>query len=198
MKIINTKQKAYRYAGKTFVDVRIEVEMEQWDKLSSLKDRIALTVPWMADHLCQFGDYDYSYNISLWVDSLTALGRGLLRWNNVVGSQRNGRRALTAAAMLKRAYNYESWEDKAYLNWSARSKHLHIPINAKGNVVLKKYAKYYQLKTIQTYDNAMGMNREEYADKMWKIIHDRQKITEAQMKIDAWAYIQKHLCSWWD
>lgn len=198
MKIINTAQKAHRYAKRTFVDIRIEVELDKWDDFDSLKSRVVLNVPWMANHICQFGDYDYSYSVSLWIDSLIALGRGLLRWNNVVGSQRNGRRALIAAAMLKRAYFYENWEDKSYLNWSSRSKHVSIPISEKGNVVLKKNAKYFQLTTVHAFDNAMGMDKEEYADKMWRIIHNRQKKTEAQMKIDAWAYLQKHLTSFWD
>lgn len=198
MKILSTTQKAHRYAKKTYINIRIEVELDKWDDFDSLKSRVVQNVPWMADHICQWGDYDHSYSIQLFIDSLQALGRGLLRWNNAVGSERNGRRALTAAAMLKRAYNYESWEDKSYLNWSARSKHLHIPISAKGNVVLKKYAKYFQMKTVHTFSNAMGMDKEEYADKMWRIIHDRQKITEANLKIDAWVYIQKHIESFWD
>ncbi len=191
MIIKNTTQKAHRYAKKTFVNIQIEVELEKWDDLDSLKKRVNLNIPWMADHICHFGDYDYSYAVSMFVDSLQALGRGLLRWNNVVGSLRNGRRALTAAGMLKRAYGYESWEDVSYKNWSARNRHVHIPIQVKKH-------KYYQMKTLHEHDNAMGMDREEYADKMWRLIHNRQKKVEAQMKIDAWAYIQKYIEHWWD
>ncbi len=191
MIIKSTAQKAHRYAKKTYIDIRIEVELDKWDDFNSLKKRLNINLPWMADHICQWGDYDHAYSIQLFVDSLQALGRGLLRWNNVVGSLRNGRRALTAAGMLKRAYEYESWEDASYKNWSARNRHIHVPIKIKGQ-------RFYEMQTLHDYSNAMNMDREKYADKMWKIIHNRQKIVEAQMKIDAWTYIQKHIESFWD
>ncbi len=198
MLIKNTKQKAYKYGGKTFVDIKIEVELDKWDDFDSLKERLNINVPWMAPHICQWGDYDYSYSIQLFVDSLEALGRGLLRWDNVIGSTRNGRRALTAAAMLKRAYNYESWDDKSYRNWSRRQKHVSIPISAKGNTVLRKYAKYFRLDTVHDFGNAMRMDREEYANKMWKIIYKRQQRVEAELKLAAWQYIKKYVEHWWD
>lgn len=188
MKII--KKKVYRHAGKTYVDIKLEVDESQWHEKEEMQARLDRSLPWMADHLTNWADFDYSYTLNVFIDSLYALGQGLIRWDNASNAQRNGRRAMTAARMLKKAYNYETYLDKSYINWSKRSIDKTRPYKGHKGMI-EMFAEH-------PYDNAMGMEPLLYSSKMLKIIFNRQRKTESNMKKDAWNYVNKYICTFWD
>ena len=177
-----------RKSGKVHIKIEYDVEEDKWMGKNEMKARLERTLPWLAPHLHTWADFDQGYSIDLFCDSLTALGKGLLRWSNHLNAEHCGHRALAAARMLHDAYHYETWEDKSYQNWSSRNVHGWKPYK-KGLT---------QMTTTHLYNNAMGMDREEYSSKMWHLIFDRQKVVEANMKKEAWEFIHKHIESFWD
>lgn len=184
----NVNLKVHRYKGKVKVNITFEVnETRDFDK-DEIKARLNRSAPWMLEHLYSWADFDHFFSINLFVDALYNLGKGLLRWNNHTNALKCGRRCLAASAMLKKAYNYEAWNDKSYQNHQKRTEY--------------KWGKFKRglsrLETTPLYDNAMGMDREEYENKMYKVIHKRQKREEEHMKQEAWAFIHKYIEHWWD
>ncbi len=189
MKILTSK--VYRQNKKTYVKILLEVEETQWKSKDEMQARLNKTLPWMAEHLVEWADFDYGYTIDLFVDSLTHLGKGLLSWDNCTNSLRNGRRALTAAKMLHNAYNYATWDDKSYINWSARNTTTWTKI--KGGVMEGTL-----MKNECVFSNAMGVEAQEYSDRMWRIIYKRQTEAEEALKKEAWEYIAKYIVYLWD
>lgn len=161
----NLNVKVHRYGGKTKIQITFEVNEDKHFDIDEMRARMDRTAPWLVEHLYSWADFDHSYSVNLFVDALHNLGKGLLRWNNGVSSERNGRRCLAAAAMFKKAYSFESWNDKSYENWSSRRKNRWKAL--KGTKGMS------QMVTDHIKDNAMGMDKKEYSDKMWKIIHRR-------------------------
>ncbi len=93
--------------------------------------------------------------------------------------------------MLKKAYNFEAWDDKSLKNWSSRNKISWKKLKGTKNGLSR-------MMTDHLKDNAMGMDKEDYSSKMWHIINDRQKPVEAAMKRDAWDFIHKYIEHFWD
>lgn len=184
----NVNLKVHRYKGKVKVNITFEVnETRDFDK-GEIRARLERTAPWMLEHLYSWADFDHSYSINLFIDALHNLGKGLKRWNNHVNADKCYKRCMAAAAMLKKAYNYHAWEDASYKNHMKRTAH--------------RWGKFRkglsQMHSDHLYDNAMGMPREEYETKMFHVIHKRQKREEEHMRQEAWAFIHKHIESWWD
>lgn len=187
----NMNIKVHRYGGKVKVKITFEVNEDRWFDKDEIKARIERTAPWMVEHLYSWADFDQAYSINLFVDALHNLGKGLLRWNNHTNALKDGRRCLAAAGMLKKAYNYKSYDDKSYINWQ------------KNNSIWWKKLKgtkcgLMQMVTEHPSENAMGMDKEVYSDKMWKLIHKRQTKVEEEMKKEAWEFIHKYISHWWD
>lgn len=185
MKILKTK--VHRYGGKTIATLQFEVEEDRHNTKEEIQHRLERNAPWMAYHLINWADFDHSYSIELFIDSLKHLGKGLIRWNNAFHAKRNGRKALQAAAMLERAYNYHSSDDVSYKNWANRCPVWWKKIKS-GSRMMRDYP----------YDNAMNMDREEYSDKMFIIIINRQRKQEETLKKEAWEFTHKHIEKWWD
>lgn len=185
----NLKTKVYRYKGKVKIKIEFEVEEDKsyFDK-DEMEARLNRTTPWMLEHLYSWADFDHCFSVNLFIDALYNLGRCLLRWNNHTNTLKCGRRCLVASKMLEKAYNSHVTEDKSYENWSNRHKYRWVPLKNGMS----------QLVTDHLHDNAMGMDREEYSNKMWKIIHNREKKVEAARKKEAWEFIHKYLESFWD
>lgn len=187
-RVSNITTKVYRYGGKTKVRVEFEVAEDKYFDKDEIVARLKVTTPWLLEHLIGWADFDHYFTIQLWIDSLERLGDGLIRWDNALHARRNGRRAKFAAHLLKRAYNWETYNDKSYENW----------INRHSNIFKSAGKGYTRLMHDYHYDNAMGMDRREYSNKMWKIITNRSDKCEQQAIDDAWAYIKKYLPMWWD
>ncbi len=190
-KPLNIETKVRRKNGKVHINISFDVEESRDFGKSEIKARLEHTTPWMIEHLYSWADFDHFFSINLFVDALHNLGKGLLRWDNCVLSQSNGRRCLTASAMLKKAYNYESWNDKSYRNWASRNS-----IWWKKLQGTKKGLS--QMMTDHIKDNVMGMDKEEYSQKMWKLIHKRQEKVKKELKESAWKYIHKYIEHFWD
>ena len=197
MKILESK--VYRHKQKTFVSIKYELEPQdpscEWSvkNVEDVKEhqaRLNRNLEWMGKHLTAWADFDQAYTLDLFCDSLRHLGKGLLRWDNCVHSVRNGRRALFAAHLIDKAYNYESHLDKSYKSWSKRC--------PSRWVRLKSPKGCSQMVHDYPYTNAMGMDKEAYSHKMWKVIHDRQEKIERDMQDSAWKYLQQHIRSMWD
>lgn len=187
----NLNVKVHRYAGKVKVKITFEVQEDKHFDIDEMRARLDRTAPWLVEHLYSWADFDHCFTINIFIDSLYNLGKGLLRWNNCASSQKNGRRCLAAAAMLKKAYNYETYKDKSYQNWAEGNSHWWRKL--KGNK-----QGLSQMMTDYTKGNAMGMDKQEYSNKMWNIIHNRQKRVEESLKREVWEYIHKYLEHWWD
>ena len=147
----NITHKVWRTKGVTKVRLEFTVDEDKYFKKDEIEARLALTSKWLAKHLVTFADFDQAYTLDLLEDALNALGEGLGRWDNCLHSERNAKRAKTAARMLKNAYNFESCKDKSYINWSSRHKHWHKNL-PRG---------YSQWMTTELHDNAMKLDRDE-------------------------------------
>lgn len=191
-KINNIKTKVYNYGGVTKVKVEFDVATDKWHDKDEVAARLELNKNWILDHLIGYADFDESYSINLFADALINLGRGLLRWDNCVLSQRNGRRALFAGKKLRQIYGYgHSWmrDDKSSKNLDERNP---FELRKDNGAYLSRLSHDFR------YDNAMDMDREEYYEKMWKIIHKRlDRVHEEEMDW-IWKYIRKYINHWWD
>lgn len=187
----NLNVKVHRYGGKVKVKITFEVNEDRYFDKDEMKARMDHTAPWLVEHLYSWADFDQVFSINLFVDALHNLGKGLLRWDNHTNALKCGRRCLAASAMLKKAYSFEAYNDKSYQNWSSRNKLWWKKLRGTKQGLS-------QMMTDHLKDNAMGMDKEEYSSKMWKLIHERQKPVEAAMKKDAWDFIHKYIEHWWD
>ncbi len=133
-------------------------------------------------HIKGMKDFDSHYQLELFCDSLEYLARGLKRWDNCVGSDRNYKRCMTAAKQLRKAYADEGYNDKSYRALSKRNPIRFVSLGKnKGSTMTHDYAK-----------------TEEYYTKMSKLINKRIQTTEEKAKKEAWAYIHKYIQQWWD
>ena len=133
-------------------------------------------------HIVHMRDWDQSYQLNLFCDSLEYLAQGLKRHNNCVHSLRNSRRCLFAAKRLRSAYDDRTYLDKSYRRLTENN-----PI---------KFVKLKNGMSRMTHD--YGTKGEEYYSKMFKLIHKRQDAIIKEEKKQAWLYLHKHFESFWD
>lgn len=133
-------------------------------------------------HIIGMRDFDYSYQLNLFCDSLEYLAQGLKRHDHCVLSERNYKRCLFATKRLRAAYNEESYNDKSYKALvKANPFKFVICANGLGNQLTHNYSK-----------------GEEYYSKMYKIINKRLRKTEETEKKEAVAYLFKYIQHFWD
>lgn len=189
MKIL--KNKVYKYRGKTYVELKYE--LDGTPDIGECQDRLEYTAPWMLKHFTTWADFSHCYTLELFCDSLEALAHGLKRWNHLVLSKRYYRRCLFAAKQLRAAYNYEEYNDVSYKALTDS-----VPFK------LKKWTNNSGLQhTIMVHDysklgHVMKMSPKEYYSKMFKVINKRCKGIRESKIANAWAYIHKHIESFWD
>lgn len=185
-KIIN-----HSSTGRTLtVNLEIKFPINRWKEAKDILDRVKKNKNWMLEHLGDWADWDYSSTVHLFADALERLGKGLIKWDNNTMSLRNGRRALFAARRLKKLIeigDYYMTPDKSMDNHSKRQRRRDVPVDG-----------YVWWKPIYDYDNLMGMGRQEYENKMYKVITKRLKYSFETEWADTWAYIGKYLRHWWD
>lgn len=133
-------------------------------------------------HIKHMRDWDSSYQLNLFCDSLEYLAKGLKRHNHCTNSERYYRRCLFAAKRLRTAYNDKTYEDKSY-----------VALTKANPVRLVKCANGIGHKLTHDYSRSP-----EYYAKMFKIIRKRQEKVTADNKKEAWAYLNKHFESLWD
>jgi hypothetical protein len=184
----NIAIKARRKNGKVHVTITFDAQEDRWFKKDEIIARMNITKGWLLRHLYTWADFDHSYSIELFKDALENLGKGLIRWDHAVLGKRNGRRAIRASKMLDQAYFKEYYESKSYENWRKRSTMQWRPLK---NGMSQMYYNYL-------YDNAMGMDKKEYSDKMFKLIHKREERIKLKQKINVWKFIHKYIEHWWD
>lgn len=143
-------------------------------------------IKWMLPHMWSFYSWDYSYVANLFISALEELGKGIDSDWHLVDRKRSVQ-CKFAARKLKKALaaNY-FLDDKSHINWRKRQTNYDFACR-EGT----------KLKHIYLYDNAMGMARGEYADKMWHLMHERLAKTEEVSYNEAWKYIAKHFRGWW-
>ncbi len=132
-------------------------------------------------HILGMKDFDSSYQIDLFCDSLEYLARGLKRWDNCVGSDRNYKRCMTAAKQLRKAYADEGHNDKSYRYLSKKNPIRFVKLNNGHSQMTHDYSK-----------------TEEYYTKMFKVINKRIADNEKKAKLEAWTYIYKYIQHWWE
>ena len=130
----------------------------------------------------QFRSFDYSYSIEAFCKNLDRVAEALKndRWHK--GAKKHYRRCKTAAGMLRKAYNYSACDDKGYQAW-ADANPIFFEKSRKGADLVEMKTKY--------------KNNKVYSDKMYAIIRKRVDRIEKQQKDEAWAYLQKHVESFW-
>ncbi len=133
-------------------------------------------------HIRDMRDWDSFYQINLFCDGLEYLAQGLKQHDHCVNSDRHYKRCLFAAKRLRAAYDDRAHEDKSYKRLSDKNPIKFVKCaNGRGSIMTHDYH-----------------NTEEYYEKMFKLIHKRTEATMAAEKAASWAYINKHIQSWWD
>lgn len=178
-------------SGRTLtVNIEMKIPIDKWDKPEDALYRLKRNLKWMPNHVVNWADFDWCYTVDMFAESLVKLGEGLLRWNNCKNSVKDGRRALFAGKRLKKAADnlFPGTDDKSMKNHMSRFEFNHVKI---PNGMVRMEHKYL-------LDNAMGMDREEYEDKMYQVIAKRVKAESEREWKETWAYIGKYMRHWWD
>ncbi len=131
-------------------------------------------------HIINMRNWDSSYQINLFCDSLEYLAEGLKN-GHCLHSKTQYRRCLFAAKQLRKAYADKSYNDKSYVALSKANPIRWVQLKNGNSQIVHDYKK-----------------TEEHYTKMFKIIKKRTSATEEKAKTEAWAYINKHIESWWD
>ncbi len=163
----NIITKCRRKSGKVHITIEFDVEEDANLDKQEIQARLKYT-EWLLPHLYTWADFDSYYTIELFCDSLRALGKGLMRWDNTLHSMRTGRRAIIAAEKLHKAYSGNSViDDKSYMYWQKQH-----PIDfLKGN---------------------------KRANRIWEVINKRLFKQDKERESAAWAYIHKYIKHFWD
>lgn len=188
MKIKNYKGKAWHYNKKTKVGITFEIEDndERWNNIDFLNRKLEYN-EWLAEHIVNFCPWDYSYNIHLFADSLDQLGKNMIEYGHGVNSIKGGRRTLNAAALLRDCNESSSLKDKSCQYLYEGVTH----VFTRGENYTSMTSKYKE-------GNAMGMEPNEYYNKMWKISHDRCEKIDKEKWSFVWGYLKKYLRHMWD
>ncbi len=117
--------------------------------------------------------WDSHYSIVVFTRLLEENARCCRRGHNVA-AEKVYRRAMTAAGMLDRAYNYGFTDDKAYM-YLARK----YPWNFENRQISRPY------------------ESGSLPDKLSTFALKRAEKTEKQMKLEAWMYVNKYSSHFW-
>lgn len=126
---------------------------------------------WMVPHAWNYRDWDYSGSIDLFVSALEQLAKGI-DTDIHVGGKKNARRCKRAARQLNDAYNKSSLDDREMKKW-------------------------WDMHGADMKDWLRGV-RDPKVEAQWERIHKRLDEQTRQQKIEAWAFIHKHIERWWD
>lgn len=167
---------------------------EEWtheDEHTDITKKSKLNSEWMLKHLLNFRRWDWSYNFSLFADSLMETGRNMLEQDRFVKSEKQGRRCLHAAAMLKKIADDKLISD-CDTGLSRRLENTGIAfVDIDGS-------EYSRLEWVYNSSNSMGMNQDEYENKMFKLAHDKEDKIKEGLINDTFELIRKNFRRWWD
>jgi hypothetical protein len=191
MKINRLETKKSR--GKTTVFIEFEVrsiEGDTWEDDHAFITRKVMWNTWLLKHIVTFCPWDFGYNSNLFADSLKETGRNLIENGNSVNHVKDGRQALQAAGMLHKLDSNDIPEGLDTLDnlWERRITHFE-PVPG---------TEYSEMVETHQYDNAMGMDRQEYGDKMFKINSAKHKKYEEGLWKDTWDFISRRARRFWD
>lgn len=192
MKLQNIKKKVYKYKGVQKVSVEFDVVYDNKHDAYTAKELqdVLNEQDWFLEHYIKWRSWDEHYTIELFKDSLYKLGKCVYE-GDFVGSEKQGARALLAADMLDKLY-LNPPKDKSMDNHMKRFTLKSKPFKTKTLGLMYKLIHEYP------YSNAMGLPKEEYERKMFKVIHDRQEKAAKKNKAALWAFIGKYIEHWWN
>lgn len=117
--------------------------------------------------------WDYMYTIDAFTENLECVGKSL--------DSKRRRSCLRAVKQLRLAYEAHVVEDKGYQYWVKQNPFRFVKLPNGMSQLTHDYAK-----------------SKEYCDKMREVVVKRVEKAIEQRKTDAWAYLQKHIESYWD
>ncbi len=166
-----------RSLGYFFQDLYYDYPYALYHNIRRLYKNIVFFLP----HIIKMRDFDYHYQLHLFCDGLEYLARGLKRHDHCVMSDKNYRRCLFAARRLRNAYEDNSYKDKSYRRLSDKNPITFVPHKNGMSQMIHIYG-----------------NSEDYYDKMFRLITKRIAKTQEKKKVEAFAYLQKHIEHFWD
>ena len=187
----NVELKVRRRNGKVHCTLSFDVEEDSYCDKAEIRARLERNTKWLTAHLYTWADFDDSFTTLLFADALQKLGEGLLRWNNLMCSQANGRRAIQAAHMLRDAYSYDLHDDPGYQNWNDKCRLEWVDAASLG------FKGHNALQRIYHYGPHIK-DPDDYAAKMYNIIEKRVTNVTMRKKREVWEFIHKHIESFWD
>jgi hypothetical protein len=143
---------------------------------------IIRNIKFFLPHIIHMRDWDQSYQINLFCDSLEYLAYGLKQSNNHIHSQRTYRRCLFAAKRLRAAYDDKSYNDKSYRRLSEINPIRFVKLNNGMSRMTHEYSK----------------RGKEYYNRMLKLICKRKDAIIKEEKKQAWLYLNKYIESFWE
>jgi hypothetical protein len=192
VKLQNIKKKVYKYKGVQKVSINFDVVYENEHDAYTAKELqdVINEQDWLLEHYIKWRNWDEHYTIKLFRDSLYHLGKRVYD-GHFVGSEKQGARALLAVDMLDKLY-LNIPNDKSMDNHMKRFTLKSKPFRSTTlGLVHRVYHEY-------SYANAMGLPKEEYESKMFKVIHDRQEKAAKKNKAALWAFIGEYIEYWWN
>lgn len=130
----------------------------------------------------KFRDWDYMYTIDEFADNLERLARSM-RDGHHKNTGKKYKKAMLAAAKLRKAYAYSIANDVSYKAWSDAN-----PIS------------FRKLRKSDTLEVVIEQKKhsEAYSTTMFHLIHKRTQAVEKAQKQEAWAFVAKHIETFWD
>ncbi len=174
---INEKVSISKKIKYFFLDIWYDYPYIWYNQLTCIFTNFKFFLP----HIIHMRNWDNSYQITLFCDSLNYLAEGLKNGHHL-NAEKQYKRCLFASAQLYRAYDAHVINDKSYQKLS------------KNNPI--KFVTLKSGHSLMTHD--YGIRGEEYYSKMFKLIHKRQEKVIEQNKKEAWEYINKHIESFWE
>lgn len=179
--------------GKTTVFIEFEVrsiEGDTWEDDHAFITRKVMWNKWLLKHIVTFCPWDSGYNFILFGDSLLETGRNLIKNGSTVSHVHDGRQAMQAGAMLHKIDSDDIPEGLNTMDNLFKRRETYLePV---PNSVLS------EMKETHKYSNAMGMNKQEYSDKMFKINSKKHRNYEEGLWRDTWTLISNRARRWWD
>jgi len=133
-----------------------------------------------------FQPWDYIFNIELFTNSLMITGQYMIKNGQCVHSVQYGRRCMYAARRLYDAY-YKSEENIFYDRWHRMyDKYITVTWDELEDSDLYRMFKKNKHSNPKLLDKFMEKDRKKGAE------------LEKQKQDEAWDYIKRHICEWWD
>lgn len=194
--MIIKKMTTKKLTGRTRVSIVIDIPHDRGrhgdtpeEEHGYIQERVERN-KWLLEHFTVFQPWDHSYNMHLLGDSFLETGRNIRDYDRHVGSDKQAKTCMYAGALLHKVASGDTLPENIDTLKKRWDRNTMYSEKVRGNL--------HQIKHRYNFDNAMGMDREEYENKMTRIALKTHSDVEERVYQDMMALITKYFRSWWN